>query len=187
MISKRRAKSTINSADRAQRLQALETIMRQTSGLGVVFSGVVADRLGISSKDLECLDVIVLKSRVTAGELATATGLTTGAITGLIDRLEKAGLARRERDEQDRRKVFVRALPRVQADIMPLYASLQARMQKLTAELSNQDIDQLLRFFSASRDVLLSEIEAMKSSADKVRKKGAGSEQAQAPNRDAER
>jgi len=171
MISKIRAKSTPNSADRAQRLQALETIMRQASGLAVVYSGVVADRLGISSKDLECLDVIVLKGRVTAGELATATGLTTGAITGLIDRLEKAGLARRERDEQDRRKVFVRALPRVETDVMPLYASLQARMQKLMAELSDKDIERLLTFYSAARDVLRSEIEATKLSANKVPKK----------------
>ena len=103
------------------------------------------------------------------GELAAATGLTTGAITGLIDRLEKAGFARRERDDQDRRKVFVRALPRVQTDIMPLYASLQSRMQKLMAALSDQDIERLVTFFSAARDVLLSEIDAMKAPADKGR------------------
>jgi DNA-binding MarR family transcriptional regulator len=161
--------STKNSAERDRRLDALEIAMRQASGLGVVFSGVVADRLGISSKDLECLDMIVMKGRVTAGELAAATGLTTGAITGLIDRLEKAGFARRERDDQDRRKVFVRALLRVQTDIMPLYASLQSRMQKLMAALSDQDIERLVTFFSAARDVLLSEIDAMKAPADKGR------------------
>jgi len=151
-------------ATRGQRLQELETAMREASGLGVVFSSVVADHLGISSRDLECLDMIVLKGRVTAGELAAATGLTTGAITGLIDRLEKARFACRERDDRDRRKVFVRALPRVETDIMPLYASLQSRMHALMDELSDQDIDRLLAFFSASRDALLSEISAMKSS-----------------------
>ncbi|MGZ8403385.1 MAG: MarR family transcriptional regulator, partial [Rhodoplanes sp.] len=104
-----------------------------------------------------------LKGRVTAGELAGATGLTTGAITGLIDRLEKAGLARRERDERDRRKVFVRPLPRVATDIMPLYASLQARMCKLMLELSDQEIERMLAFLSASRDVLLCEIAALRS------------------------
>jgi len=151
-------------ATREQRLRDLETAMREASGLSVVFSSVVADHLGISSRDLECLDMIVLKGRVTAGELAAATGLTTGAITGLIDRLEKARFARRERDDRDRRKVFVRALPRVETDIMPLYASLQSRMHALMDELSDQDIDRLLAFFSASRDALLSEIAAMKSS-----------------------
>jgi DNA-binding MarR family transcriptional regulator len=108
--------------------------------------------------------MIVLKGRVTAGELAAATGLSTGAITGLIDRLEKARFACRERDDQDRRKVFVRALPRVETDIMPLYASLQSRIHALMDKLSDQDIERLLAFFSASRDVLLSEIAAMKSS-----------------------
>ncbi|MGZ9088532.1 MAG: MarR family transcriptional regulator [Rhodoplanes sp.] len=146
---------------RDQRLQELEAAIRESSGLGVVFSSVVADHLGISGKDLECLDMIVLRGRVTAGDLAGATGLTTGAITGLIDRLEKANLARRERDERDRRKVFVRPLPR--ADIMPLYASLQTRMRKLMLELSDQEIECMLAFFSASRDVLLSEIAAMRS------------------------
>jgi DNA-binding MarR family transcriptional regulator len=167
--------STAAVATREQRLHELETAIREASGLGVVFSGVVADYLGISGKDLECLDLIVLKGRITAGELAASTGLTTGAITGLIDRLEKAGLARRERNDQDRRKVFVRALPRVETDIMPLYASLQTRMRKLMLELSDQDIERLLAFFSASRDVLLSEIAAMKSSALASEKRAVGS------------
>lgn len=150
-------------APRDRRLQDLEAAIRESSGLGVVFSSVVADRLGISGRDLECLDMIVLRGRVTAGELAAATGLTTGAVTGLIDRLEAAGLARRERDLRDRRKVFVRPLPRVETDIMPLYASLQTRMRKLMLELSDQEVERLLAFFSASRDVLLSEIAALRS------------------------
>ena len=156
--------STSDAVTREQRLQALETAVREASGLGVVFSSVVADHIGISSRELECLDVVVRAGRVTAGELAAATGLTTGAITGLIDRLEKARLACRERDDRDRRRVFIRALPRVETDIMPLYASLQARMRALMDELSDQDIDRLLAFFSASREVLAGEIAAMKSS-----------------------
>ena len=182
MLAKKQPKSIANSAWRDQRLQELERMMRQASGLGVVFSAVVADRLGISSRDLECLDVIVMKGQVTAGELATATGLTTGAMTGLIDRLEKAGFARRERDDRDRRKVFVRALPRVQTDIMPLYASLQARMQRLMAELSDKDIERLLTFYSAAREVLLSEIGATKLPSDNVRKKEGDAEPSGEPN-----
>ena len=168
--------STSDAVTREQRLQALETAVREASGLGVVFSSVVADHIGISSRELECLDVVVRAGRVTAGELAAATGLTTGAITGLIDRLEKARLACRERDDRDRRKVFIRALPRVETDIMPLYASLQARMRALMDELSDQDIDRLLAFFSASRVVLAGEIAAMKSSGRRAAGSGEGAD-----------
>jgi DNA-binding MarR family transcriptional regulator len=168
--------STTTAAPREQRMRELEAVMREASGLGVVLSGLVAGHVGISSKDLECLDVIALKGRITAGGLAAATGLTTGAVTGLIDRLEKAGLARRERDDRDRRKVFVRALPRVGTDIMPLYSSLQTRMRKLMLELSDHDVERLLAFFSASRNVLLSEIAAMKTSTGNGGKAGIGSD-----------
>ncbi|MFY9989494.1 MAG: hypothetical protein WAL40_00410, partial [Rhodoplanes sp.] len=64
---------------------------------------------------------------------------------------------------------------RVETDIMPLYASLQSRMHALMDELSDQDIDRLLAFFSASRDALLSEISAMKSSGSVV-EPGTGSD-----------
>src|SRR5215470_11755945 len=89
---------SIDPMDRVTLLAALDRQMRESSGLGVVFSQTVADRLGMASSDLECLDFIALRGVATAGELAEATGLTTGAVTGVIDRLEKAGFARRERD-----------------------------------------------------------------------------------------
>jgi len=70
----------------------------------------VADRLKINITDLQCLAVIASAGPMTAGQVAEATGLTTGAITGVIDRLEKAGLATRESDPGDRRRVVVRAV-----------------------------------------------------------------------------
>jgi DNA-binding MarR family transcriptional regulator len=71
----------------------------------------VADRLKINVTDLQCLAVVASAGPMTAGQIAEATGLTTGAITGVVDRLEKAGLVRREDDPTDRRRVVVRALP----------------------------------------------------------------------------
>ena len=91
---------------------ALNAAMRDVSGQGVLYSQAVADRLGMNSTDLECLDHIS-RGPVTAGRLAKLTGLTTGAITGVIDRLERAGLARRRRDADDRRKTLVSMLPAV--------------------------------------------------------------------------
>ncbi len=71
----------------------------------VLVSSAVAERVGLSSSDLECLDFIVMgnSGAVTPGDLATATGLTSGAITGVVDRLERGGFVRREADAADRR------------------------------------------------------------------------------------
>jgi DNA-binding MarR family transcriptional regulator len=57
------------------------------------------------------MDFLNVEGRMTAGRLAELTGLTTGAITGVVDRMEKAGLVRRERDSEDRRKVFIVPVP----------------------------------------------------------------------------
>src|SRR3979490_2342239 len=68
-------------------MEELEHAVRRSSALGVLFGQTVASRIGISSSDLECLDFLNLDGRVTAGRLAELTGLTTGAITGVVDRL----------------------------------------------------------------------------------------------------
>src|SRR5712672_4038437 len=106
-------------------MQELENALRRSSAQGVIFGQTVAGRLGISSSDLECLDFLNLEGRVTAGRLAEVTGLTTGAITGVVDRLEKAGLVRRERDDHDRRKVFIATVPETAMKIGELYVPMQ--------------------------------------------------------------
>jgi DNA-binding MarR family transcriptional regulator len=136
---------------------ALEQAMRKSSAQGVLFSQAVAARLGISSSDLECLDIILMNGRITAGELAAATGLTTGAVTGVIDRLEKAGFARRERDPSDRRKVFVRALPAVEERIGPLYRSLQQAAAAELAAYTDKELGFLLDFFTRAGRMMIDE------------------------------
>src|ERR671933_1184232 len=75
------------------------------------FDQAVADALGINRTDMRCTDVLEREGPVTAGRLAEATGLTTGAITTVIDRLERGGFARRLRDPDDRRRVLVDLTP----------------------------------------------------------------------------
>src|ERR1700743_1419267 len=104
----------------------MEMAMREVSGLSVLHSQAMATALGINSTDLECLDLVMMRGRLTAGELAGLTGLTSGAITGVIDRLERARFVRRERAADDRRKVFVEVLPSVQANLNPLGTPMQS-------------------------------------------------------------
>jgi DNA-binding MarR family transcriptional regulator len=116
-------------------MQELENALRRSSAQGVIFGQTVANTVGISGSDLECLDFLNLEGRVTAGRLAEVTGLTTGAITGVVDRLEKAGLVRRERDPADRRKVFIAIVPENVARIGRFYEHMQQAMQKLWAPI----------------------------------------------------
>jgi DNA-binding MarR family transcriptional regulator len=138
--------------NREQLVTALTTAMRNASGQGVMYSQAVAQRLGINSTDLECLDHVVLRGPITAGALAEATGLTTGAITGVIDRLERAGFARRERDQEDRRKVLVSAEPAVFARIAPLFEPMQAAAMTALASYSDEQLKLLLDFFTRAYD-----------------------------------
>ena len=80
---------------------------RSATNRDVAFDKLAATRLGVSVTDLHCLNIVESRHGLTAGELAVKSGLTTGAVTAVIDRLERAGYARRVRDERDRCKVKV--------------------------------------------------------------------------------
>src|SRR5579862_3079248 len=96
-----------DSRRRVELLTSLNDGFRQLSAATILFHQAVADRLGMNITDHKCADILARTGPITAGELARRTGLTTGAITGVIDRLEKAGFVRRVRDENDRRRVIV--------------------------------------------------------------------------------
>src|SRR5438105_15388836 len=104
----------VSRPSRAKLLQTLATeVGRTLSTHTVMLHAAVAERLGLNITDHKALDFACRGGGpVTAGELAELTGLTTGAITGVIDRLEKAGFARRERDPNDRRRIILRPTSR---------------------------------------------------------------------------
>jgi DNA-binding MarR family transcriptional regulator len=98
------------------------------------FDKLAADVLGINETDLHCVNIIENSQGLSAGELAAQAGLTSGAITGVIDRLERAGYARRVPDPRDRRRVIVEVTPEFydQAGRIwgPLASEWQAVLQK---------------------------------------------------------
>jgi DNA-binding MarR family transcriptional regulator len=156
-------------------MQELEVAMRRSSAQGVLFGQMVANLARISGSDLECLDFLNLEGRVTAGRLAEVTGLTTGAITGVVDRLEKAGLVRRERDEADRRKVFIATVPENVARIGRFYVPMQEAMNKLWSTYSDAELRLLLRFASEGYKAVLEATEALKAIIEAPKGKGRAS------------
>src|SRR4051812_4268905 len=113
-------------AARKELLERMHLQGRQLSVATIMFHQAVADRLGLRATDHKCVDLLVRKGPLTAGELAQQTGLTTGAVTGMIDRLVKAGYVRREDDPNDRRRVIVRVEPVRCEEINRLFEHLAA-------------------------------------------------------------
>ena len=85
---------------------------------------VIADYLGLNRTDTRCLDIIERLDGVSAGRLASEAGLSTGAVTTVLDRLERAGFARRVPDAGDRRRVLVELTPAARRELSELYAPL---------------------------------------------------------------
>ncbi len=154
-----------HSTDRASLLAGVLREVRRMTAQSVLISQAVSERFGLTSSDLECLDLALLSGGATAGEFAKATGLTTGAITGVIDRLERAGYVRREKDPADRRKVVVRARPAMTRQIAPLYDSLQREMSALWSRYNDEELALILDFLTKSCDLAVQEIAKLQSKA----------------------
>lgn len=142
-------------------LDSLEKGFRDVSTAGIMLHQIVAERLGLHITDHKCLGLLSELGPLSAGRLAELTGLTTGAITGVLNRLERHGYARRVRNPDDRRNVNVEALnvaafnERMEA----LLGSLRKKMRALSSQFSTDEmalIDSFIRSAVAiSRDETL--------------------------------
>lgn len=139
--------------DRSELLGRLNEMLRKISAQSVLISDLVAMRVGLNSTDLECLDLLLMAGPTTAGALSKHTGLTTGATTAVIDRLERAGLVRRRRDAADRRKVLVDVVPEGTARIAPLYAPLAARVSELNEDYDDRQLGTVVEYLSRAMDL----------------------------------
>ncbi len=116
--------------------------MRQFTGLGASIFRAAAAQSGIAVTDMQVLDLLDLTGEMSAGQLAELTGLTSGAITRILDRLEGARLVRRERDKRDGRKVIVR-LAGGQEDLRKVRSILDAALSAWEEVASHYDEKQL--------------------------------------------
>jgi DNA-binding MarR family transcriptional regulator len=128
---------------RQQLMQALDDAVCKVGAQSVLISDLMASLVGLNSTDLECLDLLHAAGASTAGRLATHTGLTSGATTAVIDRLERAGFVKRRRDPGDRRVVVIEAQPHRTSLMEPLYAPL---VKALAAVHRGYDERQLAAF-----------------------------------------
>jgi DNA-binding MarR family transcriptional regulator len=149
---------------------ALAQAVRRHSTATVLFHAAIAERLGLNPTDHKAADLIMQRGPLSAGELARLTGLTTGAVTGIIDRLEAAGWVRRTRDPEDRRRVIVTLalsgarMRRVAAVFEPAARALSRALEGYT----EQELATLLDFVDRSRVLVEQEAVRLRSGHDGV-------------------
>lgn len=106
---------------------------------------VIAERLGLTLADHKAFDLVCKAGSLTAGQLAQLTNLTSGAVTGLVDRLEHAGVVRRDRDPHDRRRVIIQPSTNVQT-LTAILDSLSGALLKVCSRYTEQELTTLLDF-----------------------------------------
>jgi DNA-binding MarR family transcriptional regulator len=129
---------------------------REISTNSLFFHEAIARKVGLNATDMRCLDLIIRagEAQLTAGGLGKATGLTTGAVTGILDHLEEAGMVWRVRDAKDRRKVFVRPNPEAMGRVTALYDELGAAAMKLASSYRTRDLQVISDFLERNVTLL---------------------------------
>lgn len=138
---------------------APETLGRDLSTAVVLFHEAIAAQLGMSATEWKCLSLLDRHGPVTASHLARSSGFTTGAITGIVDRLERAGYAHREPHPKDRRSVVIRCLGLgdLNAKIIPIFTSLGRATDSLAARYNSTELAAIQTYMEGMIQILRAE------------------------------
>jgi MarR family transcriptional regulator, organic hydroperoxide resistance regulator len=141
------------TTSRVRRAQVVAELVRQVRAFvagSSLFSAQVADKLGIHPTDLQFFNVLDLYGPLTPGELARLSGLTTGGVTVVVNRLEKGGYVRREASARDRRSVTISLVPGRRRKVVSNYDPIEERFKQLLGGFSQSDLKTVLAFFEKS-------------------------------------
>jgi DNA-binding MarR family transcriptional regulator len=114
----------------------------------------VAEYAGLHQTDQECIDLLDWTGPLTAGEIGMHLGLSSGAVTGLVDRLEAGGWVQRVRDPQDRRRVFVHLSAERGAELWALYQPLAETIDAYRDELGARDLRVVVEFLEFANETI---------------------------------
>lgn len=133
-----------------------------------------AEAAGLHASEWYAFSLISLDGPLTSGELSTGTGLTTGATTRLVDRLERAGYVRRVADPADRRKVLIEAVTDAAAGIEEVVAPARRRVADVLAHYSPQELDVLFDYFARAAPAYREATREIREATGRARRAGAG-------------
>ena len=139
------------------------TLGRELSTQTMMYHAAIAEKLGLNPTDHKALGFIDRAGSMTAGQLAELTGLTTGAVTGIVDRLEKAGFVQRIKVAHDRRQVIIQPIPERVQTIHHLFESIGKSISELTDRYSDRDLAIIHDYLAQSIRVVRAETMKLKS------------------------
>ncbi|MFS0766964.1 MarR family winged helix-turn-helix transcriptional regulator [Peribacillus phoenicis] len=155
-----------NNRVNAALLESLTHRLQRYGMRSVLFQQNMAQKIGVSHTDLKSAEILNETGTITAGELSKITGLSTGSVTALINRLEKSGYVKRERDQLDGRRVMIAPIPERQEQIKSHYQSLSMSTKELCSSyneqeliLINQFVEDITKIMDKENDKLMSERE----------------------------
>ena len=148
---------------KSEQIDELIREFRVSGNLDDAFDNLAAQRLGVNETDLHCLNIIENSGGLTAGELAAQAGLTTGAVTGVIDRLERAGFARRIRDPGDRRRVKLEVTPKFYERAGKIWGPVAADWSAaLGRQFNAEELELIIRFLRRTNEITRANLDRMR-------------------------
>ncbi|MEC1435851.1 MarR family transcriptional regulator [Bacillus spizizenii] len=152
--------STRNS--RSELEKTAVQLFRKLGTRTVLFHQAAAQALGLFPTDLKSADILNEAGPMTAGELGKKTGLSTGSVTALVDRLEKAGYVAREKDPNDRRRVIIVPLNASKKHVKDLFRSLSESTMDLCREYTEEELELIFSFVGKAADIVEEELKRLK-------------------------
>lgn len=133
--------------------------VRRLTRSSLMLQYAIAEKMKLNTTDAECIDFLMEMGPCTAGDLARKTRLTTGAITNVIDRLEKAGFVKREQDPNDRRKVIIKFIPKKHEKAKKYYEAMAAEVYELLSGYDESKLKFLLAHSESLTEIFQSHAE----------------------------
>jgi DNA-binding MarR family transcriptional regulator len=135
--------------NRNQIVKEMDLRLRAFTTSAVLAANSIAQQVGMGMNELKCAEFLVRMGPMSAGKLAELAGLTTGAITGIVDRLEKAGWAKRVADPNDRRRVIIHPGPQETETVDGLYSAYMDSLTNLLARYSDDELVLMTEFIDS--------------------------------------
>ena len=142
-------------SDKDKLYRAMIQSVQRSGTLNVIHTNAIANKIGLSATEFEAHDIITHKQPVSAGDLSKYCGVTTGAITGIVDRLERACFVKRVNDPTDRRRVLIEPIenPDLMLKVHNLYKPLGSGFRSVLEGYSDEEIRTFIEINNKLSDV----------------------------------